>query len=192
MGRGRERINPELIGRASRGDAAAARALVELLADRAYRYARSKGLSHESSEDIVQESFRRLFEALPKYREAGRFEAWYFRIVLNLIVDEGRRLTAGPRMEGGTPLESIAAPTGRRGGADDEVPPATLDRLLRGLEPEDQEVLHLRYGAGLRFDQIAQVLGEKENTVLARTHRALKKLRRELGLAEGEGDRSDG
>ena len=45
------------------------------------------------------------------------------------------------------------------------------------LSDSDQRVLHLRHYAGLSFAHIAEVLGEPLGTVLARQHRALKKLR---------------
>src|SRR4030095_1192196 len=50
-------------------------------------------------------------------------------------------------------------------------------RLALSQMPEaDQHIIHLRHNAGLSFKEIADVLEQPLGTVLARQHRALKKL----------------
>ena len=53
-----------------------------------------------------------------------------------------------------------------------------LQQAVTQLSEADQEVLYLRHTAGLSFAQIAQTLELPLGTVLARGHRALKKLTR--------------
>ena len=58
--------------------------------------------------------------------------------------------------------------------------PAMLDALrsaLSGLEDADREVIELRHHAGMSFKQIADLLEEPIGTLLARHHRALRKLK---------------
>ena len=55
-----------------------------------------------------------------------------------------------------------------------------IQRLLNGsqtLRKPDQEVLSLRYGAGLSNTEIADHLGISNNAVAVRLHRALKRLK---------------
>ena len=60
------------------------------------------------------------------------------------------------------------------------------------LLPEaDRRIIHLRHFAGLSFKQIAEVLEQPLGTVLARQHRALKKLRGLMSEVEGEGEDPD-
>lgn len=47
----------------------------------------------------------------------------------------------------------------------------------RRLGPADQEILSLRYGAGLGNAEIAEALGISHNAVAVRLHRALKRLK---------------
>ena len=51
------------------------------------------------------------------------------------------------------------------------------------LPEADREVLHLRHTGGLTFPEIAELLAQPLGTVLARTHRAHKKLARLLSPA---------
>jgi RNA polymerase sigma-70 factor (ECF subfamily) len=45
------------------------------------------------------------------------------------------------------------------------------------MSEADQQVLHLRHTDGLGFGEIAEMLDQPLGTVLARAHRAIKKLR---------------
>ena len=60
-----------------------------------------------------------------------------------------------------------------------------LRAALGKLSEADREVLHLRHTAGLSFPEIAETLEEPLGTVLARGHRALKKLRKLMEGPEG-------
>ena len=53
-----------------------------------------------------------------------------------------------------------------------------LRSLVARLEPEQQHLLALRYGAGLGFDEIAQVLAATPGALRVRVHRILEELRR--------------
>jgi RNA polymerase sigma-70 factor (ECF subfamily) len=57
-------------------------------------------------------------------------------------------------------------------------------RAVDRLPEADRELLHLRYTAQLSFARIAETLDQPLGTVLARGHRALKKLKRILGEDE--------
>lgn len=187
VGPERECIDQRTIASAQRGEVDAVRVLFDALSDRVYRYARSRGLSHEASQDIVQESFVRLIAKFDGYVEGGQFEGWFFCIVRNLMADEGRRLRQRGNPVGTEILENEVEREGPGVWAELGVSRGDLERAVRGLDDADQEAIHLRFAARLQIPQMATVLGEKPNTVLARIHRALKKLRVELGVEPREG-----
>lgn len=59
-----------------------------------------------------------------------------------------------------------------------------LREAIKTLSEADQQVLQLRHTAGLSFSKIAKALDEPIGTVLARSHRALEKLRKKLRETE--------
>ena len=59
-----------------------------------------------------------------------------------------------------------------------------LEEALGRLSESDRRIVHLRHFTGLSFARIAEILGEPLGTVLARQHRALKKLRQYLGAEQ--------
>jgi RNA polymerase sigma-70 factor (ECF subfamily) len=52
-----------------------------------------------------------------------------------------------------------------------------LHAAIKELPQADRELLHLRYTAEMSYQQIADLLEQPLGTVLARGHRALKKLK---------------
>ena len=76
---------------------------------------------------------------------------------------------------------TLPAPDGCGDGGEDV---AGLQDALARLSEADRQVIHLRHFTGLSFAAIAEILGEPLGTVLARQHRALKKLRQHLGGEE--------
>jgi len=47
--------------------------------------------SRERAEDLFQETFIKVLEGLPKYREKGKFGSWLFKVAYRLSVDAWRR-----------------------------------------------------------------------------------------------------
>ncbi len=182
---GREPVNPGLLRLAAAGDAAAWEELVAAYAARVYAYARSHGLSEDAADDLTQNCFLRIVGRLRDYQESGRFEHWLFTIARNLVTDH-HRAAAKHKSSSGESLERELAP---------HVPmPADvagaerLEVALSELNEAERELIRLRYGAELTFPEMAEVVGEKVNTLLARHKRALDKLRRWYAEAGEEDD----
>ena len=119
-----------------------------------------------------------------QYTEVGRFEAWLFRIAMNRLRDEMRR-----RKRQARPVEDEVL-TVLAGGIDpvdamkseansDQL--ANLREAMTRLSESDLKVIQMRHYGGLSFAQIAEVVGQPIGTILARHHRALKKLKEPLG-----------
>ena len=68
----------------------------------------------------------------------------------------------------------------------DSVNRVTMQSAVATLGERDRELVALRYGADLKAKQIAELLGERTNTVEVALHRALGRLRVALGEPEEE------
>ena len=177
-----------VIADAVAGDEAAWESIVSMYARRIYAMAKSRLRDAEAAEEITQSVFATLAARLREggYEERGRFESWLFRITMNRVRDEGRR-----RQRRSADTVSIADHGPVPGGGGDAVDRgdgtlAALRDAVAGLEGPDREVIELRHHGQLSFAQIADLLGEPIGTVLARHHRALKKIRRAIEN-DGEG-----
>lgn len=183
-----------LLEGAARGDQEAWRRIVGMYGRRVFAMARSRRLRPDAAEEVTQSVFATVAIKLREsggYEEQGRFESWLFRITINRVRDEIRRLQrhAEPtdpiqfqQLAGRTPGADAVA----RGEASGEL--ESLRDALNELSDADRDVIELRHHAGLEFKRIAEILGQPLGTVLARHHRALRKLKQflESGTPENE------
>jgi RNA polymerase sigma-70 factor (ECF subfamily) len=119
-----------------------------------------------------------------EYTEQGRFESWLFRVAMNRIRDEVRRLKRHAEPTDPESFSEVSETrmggsertlTGAEGEADESI--RTLRGAMERLTDADREVIELRHHAGLSFKQMADLLNEPLGTLLARHHRALRKLK---------------
>ncbi len=171
----------ETLQRAAAGDETAWRDIVDTYSPRVFGLIRAQCGSTDLAEEITQSTFCTIVERIGRYSELGRFESWLFRIAMNRLRDEMRR-----RKRQANPVETEAL-VGLAGAGDPVEGPGSdsgdltaLQAALDRLSEADRRVVHLRHFTGLSFARIAEILGEPLGTVLARQHRALKKLRQHL------------
>jgi RNA polymerase sigma-70 factor, ECF subfamily len=172
----------DLVRAAQAGDVDAFGQLYERYFDKVYSYLGFKLGSPAEAEDLAGQVFLRALESLPGYRWTGvPFQAWLFRIAHNLLVDWLRRAGRRPTV----PLDAVA---GVAAADDPAADPErwTLERATRQelaeavarLTPAQQQVLGLRFVAGLPTAEVARVLGRSEASVKALQHAGLRALQR--------------
>ena len=176
-----------LLARASTGDGHAWRLLLDRYARRVFALARSRLRDADTAEEITQSVFVTIAENLTagNYTEQGRFESWLFRVAANRVRDEARRRR---RHAVPTDPKSLPEPASDDGPGHDPDRFADLRAALGQLSEADRTIIELRHHAGLGFREIAACLNEPVGTLLARHHRALRKLRDILEGAAVEGE----
>jgi RNA polymerase sigma-70 factor (ECF subfamily) len=172
---------------AAAGDQDAWRRIVDVYSGRVYGLIYRQCHDRALAEEITQAAFVKVVRNLDHYSEEGKFQGWLFRIAMNRLRDEMRRRKrqATPMDFTDTPVEAMTGPPSREqtAAADPSAPlleaerNAALHEAIARLPDADREILHLRYTSELSFQEIAAALDQPLGTVLARGHRALKKLK---------------
>jgi RNA polymerase sigma-70 factor (ECF subfamily) len=154
-----------------------------------YRYVRFRVATRESAEDVTSEVFMKALRSFGRYDASlASPRTWLLRIARNAVTDHLRSL----RRRG-----SLHVTLDRVPDLVAEVPTQeermmrqeriqTLLNANRTLGAADQEILSLRYGAGLNNGEIAESLGISHNAVAVRLHRALKRLKHVVDDTESE------
>jgi RNA polymerase sigma-70 factor (ECF subfamily) len=169
-----------LIERCLAGDQTAYSELYSLYADSVYRLCYSLLLHREDAEDVLQDTFVYAFKNLKRY-DSGKsaFKTWLFTIALSRCRNMYRRKT--PVQVGLTQLFQLdlAAPRS-------ETPEAMLahkatrdaiEGALADLSPVMRESIVLRYGHGLTYREIAEIMDCPQKTAESRVRLAHDKLR---------------
>jgi RNA polymerase sigma-70 factor (ECF subfamily) len=152
--------------------------------NRVYRYIYSRVGAKADAEDLTAQVFLEALEGLDGYREQGTFSAWLFTIAHRRLVDHyrRRRLATFPldedrdsRTTSSNPLAKIVQ----------EERLQRLAALMPRLGEKQQEMLRLRFAAGLTYGEMATVLGSTEGAVTMAVHRLLRWLKAELEGSDG-------
>jgi RNA polymerase sigma-70 factor (ECF subfamily) len=176
-----------LLVRSQRGDREAFRDLYRALYGPVSRYLRRRVSGAADAEEMVGQVFFRLLESLDRIDpRKGTVLVYALSMARNALVDEARsRAGRVPEEAAAAVPDSGAGPLERLMGDEDVM---KVRSELAKLPAETRELLMLRFGDGLRFAEIAQVLGLSEAAVRQRTSRAVRELRSrwDAGLARGE------
>jgi len=155
--------------------------------DSIYRYVLLRVGERADAEDLVQEIFLKVLQALPSYKPKGLpISAWLFRIARNHVIDFLRRKK---REESKFTREEISEVSALEDPLREAELRADLKRVkeaLRDLTDLQREVIALRFGAGLSVAETAKAMGKTENAVKALQHSAISALRRRLRIEEEE------
>jgi RNA polymerase sigma factor (sigma-70 family) len=188
---------------ASRGDASAALALLQLYLPRLRAFVRSRLgpelRARESHSDVVQSVCRELIEAKEAFRYEGEtaFRGWLFTAALNKVREKVRHHRQERRDVGreepasgapAVPADSAASPT-YAALASERV--AVLEAALDMLSDSDREVIGLARLAGLPIADVAVRLGKNVEAARKQLGRALLRLGDELRRSLPE-DRNTG
>ncbi len=145
--------------------------------------------NEQESEEVFQDVFIKLHRAAPTWQPTAKFSTWLYTIVRNLCIDVHRkkkiRKTLSLDEKGDNEERSLYEvipsedPRPDSQSSDAEIN-QVLEKALAGINPDQREVFLLREKNGLKFEEIAEVLGVSVNTVKSRMRYALENLKKYL------------
>jgi RNA polymerase sigma-70 factor (ECF subfamily) len=150
-----------------------------------YRYLYAKTGSPADAEDLTAQVFLAALEGLARYRPGESFRAWLFGIARRKAADEARlryrRRAREASIEDAAALPSpLPLPLAQVMQAEQM---RRLEQVIARLAEDEQELLRLRFAAGLGFSEMAAALGKKESAVKMALYRLLERLEREMEVA---------
>ncbi|MBL9086555.1 MAG: sigma-70 family RNA polymerase sigma factor [Planctomycetia bacterium] len=181
----------ELMLRVKRGDPRAFTELVERFVRPLASFFHRLGADAATAEDCAQDVFLKLFRTRTAYEPRAKFSTYLFSIARHHWIDVVRHRAAGPTTvssDAGGGDEAHGSPTDRLVAGDpavdaraqaDEVG-AALRRAVAALSAEQREVFALVQQDGMRYQEIADLLGIPVGTVKSRVHAVMNALRERL------------
>jgi len=165
------------LAKAARRDPAAFAALYRRYVTPIYRYIYSRLGNVADAEDLTARVFTEALEGLHRYREQGNFAAWLFTIASHKVTDHYRRQR--PDLPLNEALDNSADGTDPVAHIVQEEALRRLAALVAQLDEEQQELLRLRFAAGLTHGEIGRTMGRSEAAVKMAVHRLLRRLEAE-------------
>jgi RNA polymerase sigma-70 factor (ECF subfamily) len=177
----------ELVRLAQAGDPGAFEALAERHQKKAYHIAFGFARNREEAKDLSQEAFLKAFMNLKNFDGRSGFYTWFYRILINVCLDQRKRRSRQVNEEFTEGVENHLDPShpgASTSTPDSEAIARQLSRkvgaALEALPPSQRTAFILKNHQGLSIKEIAEVMETAEGTVKVHLHRAVKALRQDL------------
>lgn len=172
----------EIVAKVKKGNTDAFRLLVEEYQHLAFTISYNIVKNRQDAEEVVQDSFIKVFNKIDQFKEESKFSSWLFKIVYNTSLSRIRK----KQLDTFT-LEhddySAEFGTDSHDGWNQMVlsdQKKYIHIALDRLAEKDKIVLTLYYLADESLNDIAKITEEKPSTIKARLHRARAKMYDEL------------
>lgn len=175
-------IDEELLERIAAGDAGALGELYDTYGRIVFAIIYRMLASPEAAEEVVQDVFHSVWRRAGGYqRDRGAVRTWLLSIARNAAIDWRR--TKGKRVEREVDLDAAAALRGDSSVEETVMQSLRAERVrdaVRGLPPEQRDVLALAFWGGLTQTEIAERTGTPLGTVKSRVRLGMERLRQRL------------
>jgi RNA polymerase sigma-70 factor (ECF subfamily) len=174
----------ELIKNAIAGDKQAFGFLYERYLNDIYKYLLYRMDSAEDAEDLAETVFMKAWLAMPVFKPGSgdyEFKAWLFRIAHNALMDHYRTEKHSLQID-----QTDLLPDDQPGAEQKLVFSQTNEQLMDALHSIDelsQQVMLLRFLAGLKSREVGEVLGLTEGNVRLIQYRAIKMIQKKMGVS---------
>jgi RNA polymerase sigma-70 factor, ECF subfamily len=153
--------------------------LMDLYKEQVYWHIRRLAVSHEDAEDILQETFIKVYRHAGSFRGDSKIFTWLYRIATNEcsrhFMKSRNRLRRSSSVNGevigdlsGTDLESSSAIL------------LKFQRAIQKLPKKQKIVFNLRYYDELNYEDIAEIMGSTVNSSKTNYHLASEKIKKYL------------
>jgi RNA polymerase sigma-70 factor (ECF subfamily) len=176
------------------GDRRAFSELVDLYKDKIYHLGYRMLNQRQEAEDVVQETFLRVYTNLERYDENQKFSTWIYRIATNLCIDRLRKrkpsFSLDAELSDGEGTDWHAMLASDEASPESEIILSETQQNIRDaiqtLPTKYKSVVVLRYLHDMSLQEISDILEMPVTTVKTRVHRGREFLRKKLEPEYGD------
>ena len=158
---------------AAQKDPAAFAALYDRWLNPVYQYFLSRTADISRAEDLTSQLFLSVFHSLKRYEHRGHFAAWLFTMARNLANKDYRRQKREISLEKIDVPDLSSDPADQYDESGDIV---RLRKIISRLPRDEQDLVRLRYAAGLSYAEMGLILHKKQDAVKKSLYRLQNRL----------------
>jgi len=149
--------------------------IVDQYSQSLYWKIRSIVLTHEDTDDVLQNTFLKAWKSLPTFQGKAKLSTWLYRIAINESLDFLRRKKAATLSSADADL-SVANRLLADDYFDGDKSQAVLQEAIATLPDVQRTVFTLRYYDEMKYSEISEILGTSEGSLKASYHIAVQKI----------------
>lgn len=155
---------------------AAFRELVNLYKERLYWQIRNIVKDHDDADDVLQNTFIKIFNNIEQFKGDSQLFSWMYRIAtheaINFLNQKARKLKIGSEELQDQIVSNLESDVYFEG---DEIQ-LQLQKAIATLPDKQQRVFNMKYFQELKYKEISDILGTSEGALKASYHIAVKKI----------------
>lgn len=148
--------------------------LLDTYQERIYWHIRKIVLTHENANDVLQNTFIRVYKSIDRFEGKSTLHTWMFRIAYN----ESIRFLEKEKRKKSLSIDEVSMGQYEQLKAseyfDGEELHEKLLKIIEGLTEKQRRVFQLKYFDDLNFREISEVLGVSESTLKSSYYSAVK------------------
>ncbi len=150
------------------------RLLMETYQQRIYWHIRRILISHEDTDDVLQNTLIKIWKGLPKFKGDSKLYTWIFRIASN---ETFTFLEKNKKTRDQVDIEACYQFVGSSSDhIDSKFIQEKLERALLEIPEKQRMVFHLKYFEDMKYTEISEVVGTSVGALKANYHLAVKKI----------------
>lgn len=155
---------------------AAFRELLALYKERLYWQIRNIVKDHDDTDDVLQNTFLKIFKNIDKFKGESQLFSWMYRIATNEAISflnkKAKKLKLSSEELQNQIIENLESDVYFEG---DKIQ-LKLQKAIARLPEKQQQVFNMKYFQELKYKEISEILGTSEGALKASYHIATKKI----------------
>lgn len=152
------------------------RELLSLYKERLYWHIRKIVISHDDADDVLQNTFIKVYRNIDKFKGDSKLYSWLYRIATNESITQinrnAKRMQITNEEHQNLAINNLTADVYFEG---DEIQ-LKLQKAIASLPQKQQLVFNMKYFDNLKYKEIAEILETSEGALKASYHIAVKKI----------------
>jgi RNA polymerase sigma-70 factor (ECF subfamily) len=159
---------------------AAFRELVATYQERLYWQIRRIVLTHDDTDDVLQETFIKVFRNIEGFKGDSKLFSWMYRIATNEALSFLKRNSKIQGLDKEEAQQHLMERLTADPYFDGDQAELELQRALAALPEKQRLVFNMKYFEGMKYDDISEVLETSVGALKASYHLAVKKIKKHL------------
>jgi len=156
--------------------------LVDRYKEPLYWHIRHMVKHHEDADDVLQNTFIKVFRYIDKFKGDSKLYSWMYRIATNesntFLTKKAKQLKLSSQELQNHLTENLKSDPYFEGGAIEQ----QLHKAVDDLPEKQQLVFRMRYFQDLKFKEISEILEVSVTSLKTNYHHAQKKVKKQLGV----------
>ena len=155
---------------------AAFRELLQLYQERLYWQIRNIVKNHEDADDVLQNTFIKIFRNIEKFKGDSKLFSWMYRIATNEAITFLNNRAKKQKISSEELQQKIIEELETDVYFEGDGIQLQLQKAIATLPDKQQQVFNMKYFQGLKYKEISDILGTSEGALKASYHIATKKI----------------